>query len=112
MRAIIIILSAALIFLGMAGTAPAQQGSSNTTPQALQKELDRLLILYTDAHPDVQILKKRLKRVKAQKEIAERLKNGEITPAQADQALAEEEESTPPKSYLVVPKKALPSPGQ
>lgn len=45
--------------------APAARAAGDyeeTTPQAIQAEIQRLRVVYTDDHPDIQILKRRLQR--------------------------------------------------
>lgn len=58
--------------------------TDDTTPEAIRKQLEGMLIIYTEDHPDVQILKRRLdlaeqlrKRQNEEKARRQRLKDGE-----------------------------------
>ncbi|KIX13280.1 GumC family protein [Dethiosulfatarculus sandiegensis] len=44
-----------------------QQGISESSPQAIKKEIARLRVFYTDNHPDIQRLKRHLLKAEAQK---------------------------------------------
>ncbi|WP_156360714.1 hypothetical protein [Dethiosulfatarculus sandiegensis] len=47
---------------------PARAEIGSTKPEAIQKEIDRLRIHYTDEHPDIQRLLRHLEKARAQQE--------------------------------------------
>ena len=94
------------------GAAWAQQDLSNVTPQALRNQLYNLSIIYKDSHPDIQIIKERLKRLEGLEKIQKQLKNGEINEQEARKEMENLKVPEEQKSYLVLPKQTLPLPGQ
>lgn len=101
----------AFILLLSAGPVLAQSEIGSTDPEDLKNEIERLMIFYTDDHPDVQILRERLRRLEAQKEISRKLEKGQLSPDEVDQAM-QERLTEKPKNYRVIPKQTLPGPGQ
>ena len=72
-------------------------------PESIKSELERMRVLYTEDHPDVQILKKRLKRAQ---EVEKEKKQ------QRGQVVQSEPQPEPGQQnrYLVIPQKMRPPP--
>jgi hypothetical protein len=60
MKKTAVVILACLLLASPLPALAERDGESN--PQAIRKEIEKLRIVYTDDHPDIQILKRRLDR--------------------------------------------------
>jgi hypothetical protein len=110
-----LLLTLALIQGGMA-LAQGGKNMDSAKPEALQEQLNRLRVFYTETHPDIQRLKRHLKRALEEQEL-KRKQKAEPQPTPDSGAASGLEPESPAEDlegrknrYVVIPKKNLPSP--